>query len=114
MRFVFDILFQDSEAVDLRGEPRCDRRPRWILGFRDLACRARRIRSDHRLELQFADDVAALAEGHHMALDRSDCFERSALWGHQLVAYRQKPFRNNVQTRGRHEMMNIGNTPGYR
>ena len=77
LRFVLDILFQDVEAVDFRREPRGDRGARDVLALGHLARRAGGVGGDDRLELQFADDVAALAERHHVALHRLDGLQAS-------------------------------------
>ena len=68
---VLDVLLENVEPVNLRRKPRGDRGARRVLGFGDLARGAGGIGGDDRLELEFADDLAALAERHDVALHRS-------------------------------------------
>ena len=41
-------------------------------------------------------------------------FEARALRRHQLIADRQEPFGDDVQARGRHQMMDVGDAAGDR
>ena len=84
------------------------------LALGDFARRAGGVGGDDRLELELADDVAALAERHHVALHGLDGLEGRALRRHQLVADRQKPFGDDVQLRSRHQVMDVGDAAGDR
>jgi hypothetical protein len=55
-----------------------------VVPFRHLARRARRIAGRMADELEFTDDVAALAQRMDMAVDAAQRFARRAPWRHQL------------------------------
>ncbi len=111
MRLVLDIFPQDIEAVNFCRQSRSDCRARWVLGFRNFPRRTGGVGGYHRLELQFTNDVAALAERHHVALHGLDRFQGRASWRHQLIADRQKPFGDDVQAGGRHQVVDVGDAP---
>ena len=114
VRLVLDVLGEDVEPVDFGGEPRRDRAARLVAALGDLARGAGRVGGDDRLDSELADDVAALAERHDVALDRLDAVERRALRRHQLMADRQEPFGDDVQAGGRHQVMDVGDAAGDR
>ena len=62
---------QHVEAVDFGGQPGGDRRARLVLGLGKFARSAGRVGGDNRLELHFADHLAALAERMDMAVHAS-------------------------------------------
>ena len=72
MGFVLDVLGDDVEAVDLRRQPRGDRRATAVAALGDLAGGAGGVGGDDALHAELADEVAALAERHDVAFDRFD------------------------------------------
>jgi hypothetical protein len=70
MRFVLDILSQDIEAVYFGGQSRRNCRAGLVTPLGHFTRRARGVGGNNRLDPQFADVVAALAQRHDMAFDR--------------------------------------------
>src|ERR1700687_4357158 len=56
--FVLDVLAQDVETIDLRGQTRGDGRARDVLALGYFARGTGGVGSDDRLQFQFADDLA--------------------------------------------------------
>jgi len=67
-----------------------------------------------RLELELADDVAALAERVDMALDRLDVLEPCPFRRQQLVPHRHEMLGNDMEARIRHQMVDVGDAAGDR
>ena len=112
--FVLDVLGEDVEAVDLGGEARGDRGAAAVAALGDLAGGAGGVGGDHALDAELADEVAALAERHDVALDRFDLGEPHALERQQLVADRQEPLGDDVEARDRHQVMDVGDPARHR
>src|ERR1700720_1406224 len=64
-----------------------------------------------RGEATRADNYAALAKRVDMAVDRFHLIESRALDAEQLKMDRQKIFRDDVETRARQEVMDVGDPP---
>src|ERR1700719_4645964 len=64
-----------------------------------------------RGEATRADNYAALAKRVNMAVDRSHLIESRALDAEQLKMYRQKIFRDDVETGARQKVMDVGDPP---
>ena len=111
---VLDVLGQDVETIDLRGEPRGDRGDSLVVAFGNRAGAPAVSPRHDRLDAELADDPAALAERVHMALDRLDVVELGAARRHQLMADRQKPFADDEQAGLRQQMMDVGDAAGDR
>jgi len=114
VRLVFDIGLEDVEPVDFGGKPRGDGGARRVAGFGDLARRAGGVGGHYRLDAQFADHLAALAERVHMALNRLDVLECRALHRQQLVTYRHEMLGDDMQPGSGHQMMDVGDPAGDR
>ena len=67
-----------------------------------------------RLDLELADDVAALPERVDVALHRLDVAELGAARRHQLVMDRQEIFADDEQAGLRQQMMDVGDAAGHR
>ena len=111
---VLDVLFEDVEAVDFRGEPRGDRGARLVADLRDLAGRARGVGGDDRPDAELADHLAALAERVDVAFDGLDVFDGRALHRQQLVPHRHEMLADDVQVRIRHQVVDVGDAAGDR
>src|SRR4029079_19253720 len=59
------------------------------------------------LESQLADNIAALTKCHHMALYCLDGLQARAFGRPELIANGETPFGDDVQARGRHQMMDV-------
>ena len=114
MGFVLDILGQDIEAVDLRGEPRGDRGAAFVAALGDDARRAGGIARHDRPDAELADDAAALPERMDVALDGLDVGKFRAARRHQLMMDRQEPFADDEQAGLRQQMMDVGDAAGDR
>src|ERR1019366_8716138 len=97
VRFVLDIGREHVELMDFGGQPRRARRARRIGPFRDLPAPPRRVSGHMRGEGMRTDDLTALAEGMHMAIDRAHLREFCPLDSEQLKMDRQKIFRDDVE-----------------
>ena len=114
MSFVLDVLGEDIEIVDLRGEARGDRRATLVATLGDDAGGARGVARNDRPDAELADDAAALPECMNMTFDGLDIVERCAARRHQLMADRQKVFADDEQPGLRQQVMNVGDTAGHR
>ena len=97
-------------AASLRG----DRGAALVAAFGDDARRAGGIARHDRLDVELADDVAALPERVDVALDGLDVGEFGAARRHQLMMDRQEPFADDEQAGLRQQMMDIGDAAGDR
>ena len=74
---VLDVGDEHVEPVDLGGQRRGDGGLRRVAGLLDLAGGAGGVAGDHRAQAVLADDLAALAEGVHVAVHGADLVEAS-------------------------------------
>ena len=65
-------------------------------------------------QAKLADDLAALAERMHMAVDVPDAFQACALRRAKLEADRQEVLAHDVKPRAGQEMVDIGDASGNR
>ena len=114
MRFVLDILFQYVETVDFRRQPRGDCGAGDVLGFRDFARRPAVSAATTGLSFSSRMMLRHWPSAITWLCTVLMVFRRRALWRHQLIADRQKPFGDDVQARGRHQMMDVGDAAGDR
>jgi len=87
--------------MDIGGKARRDRRAGRICPFRNLPRRPGGISGHMRGKAMRADDLAALAERMHMAIDGGHGIELGALDAEQLKMDRQKIFPDDVEARAR-------------
>src|SRR5262249_40604556 len=111
---ILDVRRQRLEAIDLAGQPGRERSPALVRPFRDLARRAGRIARDDRLELQAADNVAALAERMSVAIDASPVLDAGAGNRQQLKVDRQERLAQDVEPGRRQKRMDVGDASGDR
>ena len=67
---------------------------------------------DDRLGAELAEEVAALAERHGVALDGLDLGQPHLLEAQQLIADGQEPLGYDMQPGARHQVMDVGDPPG--
>src|SRR5687768_14681285 len=87
---VLDVRLESFKAVDRPGKARGDGCCRRILSSGNFAGGARRIGGHDRLELELADDLAALAERMDVAADDLEVAEVRAGEAQELVTDAQK------------------------
>jgi len=109
---VLDILGQNIETIDFRGELRGDRCTRFVAAFGDDARASCGIARDDRLDAELADDAAALPERMDVALHRLDIGKLRAARRHQLMMDRLEPFADDEQAGLRQQVMDVGDAAG--
>ena len=107
---VLDILLDDVEPVEFRGERRGERGHGAVLDLGNHLGRARRVAGDHRLPAILADIFAALAKRMDVAVHGLDLCALDARQHHQLEMNRQEILADDVQARFRQQMMDVGDT----
>ena len=85
-----------------------------VLALAQFTGGSRRIDGDHRLQAEFADQLAALAQRMDMAVDGFDGADAHARHGQELVMDAQKMLADDIEIGGRHEMMNVGDAARHR
>ena len=110
VRLVLDVLGQDLQAVDVGRHAGRERRPARILPLRHLARGAGGVAGHMRLQPELADDLAALAQRMDVAVDVLDGAEIGLGDGHQMEMDRQEVLADDVQPRGRQQMVDVGDT----
>ncbi len=111
---VLDVLCEDLEVIDRSGEARRQRCSRRVAPLGDFAGGTGGITGDVRLQRQFADDLATLAECMDMAVDVGDRLQRRAVWRHQMKVDWQEVLGDDVEAGVRQQVMDVGDAAGDR
>ena len=111
---VLDVGAQRDQAVDVAGQFRGDHRLALVSGGGDAGGGAGGIHRDHRLQAQFADQMAALVEGVDVAVHVGDVLDRRALDAEQVVVHPLVVLADDVQARLRKQVVDVGDASGHR
>ena len=111
---VLDVGAQADEAVDVAGQLRGDDGLRPVAGFGDLGSGAGGIQPHHRLEVELADQAAALVERVDMTVHVRELLDPRARQRQQVVVHPLIVLADDVQAGARQQVVDVGDAAGDR
>ena len=109
---VLDVGGEHLQAVDLGGQWRGDGGLGEVRGIGDLPGGAGGVSGDEWRPAVLPDDLSALAQGVHVAVDGLDRLHRRPGHAHQVEADAQEMLGDDVQAGGREVVVDVGHPPG--